>query len=156
MFKISLSPETRRLRRDTHSTVRLWLRFPHRGGDTARSSALGDPGLPARDPGCGPHPGSGAGIGDVLRHTRAARVLAVPFTAQQHATARRLQAQNVHAHSRLAEPGAGMSAELREGCVLVAAGTIAEVAEGPEPGDRIVDCRGHRSRLVPLPRTAAR
>src|SRR4029077_9817857 len=36
----------------------------------------------------------------------------------------------------------GSSAELREGCVRVAAGTIAEVAEGPGPGDRIVDCRG--------------
>jgi imidazolonepropionase-like amidohydrolase len=36
----------------------------------------------------------------------------------------------------------GVSAELREGCVRVAAGTIAGVAEGPEPGDRIVDCRG--------------
>ena len=34
------------------------------------------------------------------------------------------------------------SAELREGCVRVAAGTIAEVAEGPGPGDRIVYCRG--------------
>jgi imidazolonepropionase-like amidohydrolase len=36
-----------------------------------------------------------------------------------------------------------VSAELREGCVRVAAGTIAEVAEGPGPGDRIVDCRSH-------------
>src|SRR6266513_5422556 len=36
----------------------------------------------------------------------------------------------------------GVSAELREGCVRVAAGTIAEVAEGPEPGDRVIDCRG--------------
>jgi imidazolonepropionase-like amidohydrolase len=36
----------------------------------------------------------------------------------------------------------GTSTELREGCVRVAAGTIAEVAEGPGPGDRIVDCRG--------------
>jgi imidazolonepropionase-like amidohydrolase len=36
----------------------------------------------------------------------------------------------------------GTSAELREGCVRVAAGTIAEVAEGPGPGDQIVDCRG--------------
>jgi imidazolonepropionase-like amidohydrolase len=36
----------------------------------------------------------------------------------------------------------GVSAELREGCVRVAAGTIAAVAEGPGPGDRIVDCRG--------------
>ena len=36
----------------------------------------------------------------------------------------------------------GVSAELREGCVRVAAGTIAEVAGGPGPGDRIVDCRG--------------
>jgi hypothetical protein len=47
-----------------------------------------------------------SGIGDVLRLARAARVLAVPFAAQQHGTARRLQAQNVGAHSRLAEPGA--------------------------------------------------
>jgi imidazolonepropionase-like amidohydrolase len=37
----------------------------------------------------------------------------------------------------------GMSAELREGCVRVAAGTIAEVGEGPEPGDRVIDCRGY-------------
>jgi imidazolonepropionase-like amidohydrolase len=36
----------------------------------------------------------------------------------------------------------GTSAELREGCIRVAASTIAEVAEGPEPGDRIIDCRG--------------
>jgi cytosine/adenosine deaminase-related metal-dependent hydrolase len=36
----------------------------------------------------------------------------------------------------------GTSAELREGCVRVAAGTIAEVGEGPEPGDRVIDCRG--------------
>ena len=36
----------------------------------------------------------------------------------------------------------GVSAELREGCIVVAAGTIAEVAEGPAPGDRIIDCRG--------------
>jgi len=36
----------------------------------------------------------------------------------------------------------GVSAELREGCVRVAAGTIAEVAEGPVPGDRVIDCRG--------------
>ena len=36
----------------------------------------------------------------------------------------------------------GTSAELREGCVRVAAGTITEVAEGPGPGDRILDCRG--------------
>ena len=36
----------------------------------------------------------------------------------------------------------GVSAELREGCVRVAAGTIVEVGEGPEQGDRIVDCRG--------------
>ena len=36
----------------------------------------------------------------------------------------------------------GVSAELREGCVRVAAGTIAEIAEGPGPGDRIIDCRG--------------
>jgi hypothetical protein len=32
----------------------------------------------------------------------------------------------------------GTSAELREGCIRVAASTIAEVAEGPEPGDRSV------------------
>ena len=36
----------------------------------------------------------------------------------------------------------GVSAELREGCVRVAAGTIVEVGEGPEPGDRVIDCRG--------------
>jgi hypothetical protein len=36
----------------------------------------------------------------------------------------------------------GMSAELRECCVRVAAGTIVETAEGPGPGDRIIDCRG--------------
>jgi imidazolonepropionase-like amidohydrolase len=36
----------------------------------------------------------------------------------------------------------GESAELREGCVRVAAGTIVEVAGGPEPGDRIIDCQG--------------
>jgi imidazolonepropionase-like amidohydrolase len=36
----------------------------------------------------------------------------------------------------------GTSAELREGCVRVAAGTIAEVGGGPEAGDRVVDCRG--------------
>ena len=36
----------------------------------------------------------------------------------------------------------GTSAELREGCVRVAAGTIVEVGEGPEPGDRVIDCRG--------------
>ena len=36
----------------------------------------------------------------------------------------------------------GVSAELREGCVRVAAGTIVEVAGGPGPGDRIIDCRG--------------
>src|SRR6185437_8229715 len=47
-----------------------------------------------------------SGIGDVLRLTRTARVLAVPFAAQQHGTARRLQAQDVHAYPRLAEPGA--------------------------------------------------
>ena len=32
----------------------------------------------------------------------------------------------------------GVSAELREGCVRVAAGTIAEVDEGSEPGDRVI------------------
>jgi len=36
----------------------------------------------------------------------------------------------------------GSSAELREGCVRVAAGVIAEVGGGPEAGDRVVDCRG--------------
>jgi imidazolonepropionase-like amidohydrolase len=36
----------------------------------------------------------------------------------------------------------GVSAELREGCIRVAAGVIVEVGERPEPGDRIVDCRG--------------
>lgn len=36
----------------------------------------------------------------------------------------------------------GVSAELREGCVRVAAGTITEVGDGPEPGDRVIDCRG--------------
>ena len=30
----------------------------------------------------------------------------------------------------------GVSDELREGCVRVAAGTIVEVGEGPEAGDR--------------------
>ena len=50
-----------------------------------------------------------SGIGNVLRLTRAARVLAVPFAAQQHGTARRLQAQDVHAYPRLAEPGAAIA-----------------------------------------------
>ena len=50
-----------------------------------------------------------SGIGDVLRLTRAARVLAVPFAAQQHGTARRLQAQDVHAYPRLAEPDAAIA-----------------------------------------------
>ena len=36
----------------------------------------------------------------------------------------------------------GLSAELREGCVRVAEGTIVEVGEGPEAGDRVVDCSG--------------
>ena len=36
----------------------------------------------------------------------------------------------------------GSSAELREGCVRVAAGVIVEVGEGPGAGDRVVDCRG--------------
>ena len=36
----------------------------------------------------------------------------------------------------------GVSAGLREGCVRVAAGTIIEVGERPEAGDRVVDCRG--------------
>jgi imidazolonepropionase-like amidohydrolase len=36
----------------------------------------------------------------------------------------------------------GMSAELREGCVRTATGTIVEIGEGPEPGDRVIDCRG--------------
>ena len=31
----------------------------------------------------------------------------------------------------------GVSAGLREGCVRVAAGTIVEVGEGPEAGDRV-------------------
>ena len=39
----------------------------------------------------------------------------------------------------------GMSAELREGCVRVAAGTIVEVGGGPGPGDRVIDCRGRTS-----------
>ena len=36
----------------------------------------------------------------------------------------------------------GVSDELREGCVRVAAGVITEVGGRPEPGDLIVDCRG--------------
>jgi imidazolonepropionase-like amidohydrolase len=36
----------------------------------------------------------------------------------------------------------GVSDELREGCVRVASGTIVEVGEGPEAGDRVIDCRG--------------
>jgi imidazolonepropionase-like amidohydrolase len=36
----------------------------------------------------------------------------------------------------------GVSAELREGCVRVAAGVIVEVGGGPGPGDRVIDCRG--------------
>ena len=36
----------------------------------------------------------------------------------------------------------GVSAGLREGCVRVAAGTIIEVGERPEAGDRVIDCRG--------------
>ena len=36
----------------------------------------------------------------------------------------------------------GSSAELREGCVRVASGTIVEVGGGPDPGDRVIDCRG--------------
>jgi len=36
----------------------------------------------------------------------------------------------------------GVSAGLREGCVRVAAGTIVEVGERPEAGDRVIDCRG--------------
>jgi imidazolonepropionase-like amidohydrolase len=36
----------------------------------------------------------------------------------------------------------GVSAELREGCVRVAAGMIASVSENPERGDRVIDCRG--------------
>ena len=36
----------------------------------------------------------------------------------------------------------GVSAELREGCVRVTAGTITEISEGPEPGDRVIDCHG--------------
>ena len=49
------------------------------------------------------------GIGDVLRLTRAARALAVPLAAQQHGTARRLQAQHVNAHPRAAKPGAAIA-----------------------------------------------
>src|SRR5262249_54196999 len=41
----------------------------------------------------------------------------------------------------------GSSAEVREGCVRVVAGTIVEVSGGPEPGDRVIDCRG--STVVP-------
>lgn len=36
----------------------------------------------------------------------------------------------------------GVSDELREGCVRVRAGAIAEVSEKPETGDRVIDCRG--------------
>jgi imidazolonepropionase-like amidohydrolase len=36
----------------------------------------------------------------------------------------------------------GSSAELREGCIRVASGTIVEVGGGPEPRDRVIDCRG--------------
>ena len=36
----------------------------------------------------------------------------------------------------------GVSDELREGCIRVAAGTIIEVGESREPGDRVIDCRG--------------
>jgi len=36
----------------------------------------------------------------------------------------------------------GESAELREGCIRVAAGTIVEVGGRPEPGDQVIDCRG--------------
>jgi imidazolonepropionase-like amidohydrolase len=36
----------------------------------------------------------------------------------------------------------GSSADLREGCVRVASGTIVEVGEGPKAGDRVIDCRG--------------
>ena len=46
------------------------------------------------------------GIGHVLRLTRAAWTLAVPLAAQQHGTARRLQAQYVNAQPRAAKPGA--------------------------------------------------
>ena len=49
------------------------------------------------------------GIGDVLRPTRAAWTLAMPPTAQQHGTARRLQAQHVNAHPRAAKPGAAIA-----------------------------------------------
>ena len=38
------------------------------------------------------------------------------------------------AHARIFD---GVSAELREGCIRVAAGTIAEVAGGPGPGAAI-------------------
>jgi len=33
----------------------------------------------------------------------------------------------------------GVSDELREGCIRVAAGTIIEVGESREPGDRVID-----------------
>ena len=36
----------------------------------------------------------------------------------------------------------GVSDGLRDGCVRVASGRIVEVSEGPEPGDRVIDCRG--------------
>jgi len=49
------------------------------------------------------------GIGHVLRLTRAAWTLAVPLAAQQHGTARRLQAQHVDAHMRAAKPGAAIA-----------------------------------------------
>ncbi len=49
------------------------------------------------------------GIGDVLRLTRAAWALAVPLAAQQHGTARRLQAQHVNAHPRAAKRGAAIA-----------------------------------------------
>jgi hypothetical protein len=55
----------------------------------------------------------------------------------------------------------GVSDELREGCVRVTAGVIAEVANNPEPGDRVIDCRGGRyetrafSRVVKARQVAA-
>ncbi len=36
----------------------------------------------------------------------------------------------------------GDSADLRDGCIRVAGGSIVEVAGRPEPGDRVIDCGG--------------
>jgi hypothetical protein len=49
----------------------------------------------------------------------------------------------------------GVSAELREGCVRVAAGAIVEVGEAPEAGDRVIDCRGRMGTQRGLPRRGA-